>query len=311
MAKSVGVLGSGFGLYGYLPALNSLGYKIHVLEKYRLGPILNRPELQNITPDLNFHSEEDSLLESIDYLVICRRPQDQVDLLSKLQNFNSIEYLFLEKPLAPNVNTHVACADYLAKRNLPFSVGYLFLYTDWYAQIEKLIKHNDNLLVKVFWKIPKPKGWKLSSHSGGGIFEYYLIHFLPLFSNEFEYLSFEIENYTTELVVVNLFFETNSKRNLRLQVSFGFNSSSLFSVDLIFKNRSLYEHISTSPFAKGVSCTLCDERVPNLVKYISSMLEVFSRNGSAEIVSKSLKLENRVIGFRQQLIALPQPNISI
>ena len=48
----VGIIGEGFGLYGYLPSFIELGYKVGVLEKSK-QIIENRSELNHFSSKLN------------------------------------------------------------------------------------------------------------------------------------------------------------------------------------------------------------------------------------------------------------------
>ena len=95
----IGILGSGFGLYGYLPALMNLGYEVWVPIRYK-EKISRRIELQKIVSDIFLKSEE-QILSDCGILVIARRPEDQFALLNQL-SYSKQKY-FLEKPLARNL----------------------------------------------------------------------------------------------------------------------------------------------------------------------------------------------------------------
>ena len=53
MNKKVGILGGGFGLYGYLPAFANLRFEIFTLSKYE-NFINKRPDLAKYIDKINF-----------------------------------------------------------------------------------------------------------------------------------------------------------------------------------------------------------------------------------------------------------------
>ena len=71
MNKKIGILGGGFGLYGYLPAFYNLGFDIFTLEKYS-GFIKNRKDLEKLYDRINFISSEEELFNNVEYLNIAR-----------------------------------------------------------------------------------------------------------------------------------------------------------------------------------------------------------------------------------------------
>ena len=75
MNKKVGILGGGFGLYGYLPAFANLDFEIFTLEKYERF-IRKRADLTKYIKDINFLKEED-LLSKVDCISISRNPENQ------------------------------------------------------------------------------------------------------------------------------------------------------------------------------------------------------------------------------------------
>ena len=75
MNKKVGILGGGFGLYGYLPAFANLGYEIFTLKRYERF-IKKRADLTKYIKDINFLKEED-LISKVDCISISRNPENQ------------------------------------------------------------------------------------------------------------------------------------------------------------------------------------------------------------------------------------------
>ena len=62
-----GILGGGYGLYGYLPALCELGFELHLLNRYK-KIVYNRFELERYSNSLIYHDNEISLLNNINNL---------------------------------------------------------------------------------------------------------------------------------------------------------------------------------------------------------------------------------------------------
>jgi len=94
------IIGSGFGLYGYLPALvDACAQRIVLPERYRLR-LDERPELASFADDVQWQAMEDGALDHATGVVLASRPTDQVQWISQCLARSGIERLLLEKPLA-------------------------------------------------------------------------------------------------------------------------------------------------------------------------------------------------------------------
>ena len=174
----VGILGGGFGLYGYMPACLGLGWKVHTLRRYH-DIIVNRPELQSYVSQIDFHDHEESLTSTVDTLICARDPDSQEKLVKFIDR--SFDHLFLEKPLTSNAVKHIEVLDRLVAKKQNFSVGYLFSYTGWFNQVLSLASMKSLTNVEIEWSIkPNESDWKFNKKSGGGLGSYYGIHFIPL-----------------------------------------------------------------------------------------------------------------------------------
>lgn len=309
MNKSVGILGGGFGLYGYLPAFHELGFNIHTLNKYRDSSILKRPHLKELTPVIEFHETDEALSSSVDYLVFSRRPEDQACLVSTLLEIRTMEHLFLEKPLAPSVSLHKKSLSLLMSMGTPFSVGYLFLQTSWHYYLQQVVGVQKKTQLEIVWRMAGPSGWKLEFNSGGGIFDYYLIHFIPLFIDQFESSSISLIHNSNASAALEVKLWSSCAKSLLMRIHFSFSDNPYFSVHERGDAgvRRIYEGLSpftTHEFSK--SKFVSDERVPILKKYILSVLGASQSQEKSSLTKNSVAIEERVIRFRQRIADILQ-----
>ncbi len=152
MNKKVGILGGGFGLYGYLPAFANLNYEIFTLYKYE-NYLKKRLDLNKYINNINF-LEENDLVNEVDYLSISRNPENQYKFLVK--NKNSYKHLYLEKPIAHQSKAYYRCIENLENQKNSFSVFYSLSYMNWYENIIEEITQGINKKFHIVWKIRKP-----------------------------------------------------------------------------------------------------------------------------------------------------------
>ena len=70
------ILGSGFGLYGYLPAINKISKKIFIPEKYK-DFFFSRNDLKKYKNKIVWFKNINKILNKIQILIIAKRPSDQ------------------------------------------------------------------------------------------------------------------------------------------------------------------------------------------------------------------------------------------
>ena len=94
------ILGSGFGLYGYLPAVLSKKSNIVYLENKYKKIINSRKDLNIYKNKIIWIQNSLNILKIIDYLIIAKRPSDQVKIIKKIINKkNTLKKIFLENQL--------------------------------------------------------------------------------------------------------------------------------------------------------------------------------------------------------------------
>jgi|SRR6185503_2137287 len=181
--NSVGILGSGFGLYGYMPAL-AIDNTIVLVDKYKYK-FDTRPELQQFNDKIRWLSE-DAFFEQIDGLIVCLSPARQCLSLTRALTYPNIRFFILEKPLAIDPERSDKLLDAIIKTGKNFRIGYNFRYTNWGAGLLEAFKSLIPLRIKIDWHFlahhysGNLENWKRYNDSGGGAIRFYGIHLIAL-----------------------------------------------------------------------------------------------------------------------------------
>ena len=271
MNKKVGILGGGFGLYGYLPAFANLGYEIFTLKRYERF-IKKRADLTKYIKDINFLKEED-LISKVDYISISRNPENQFKFLVNYKNYE-FNHLYLEKPIAHNIVSYKKCIENLEIQKTNFSVFYSLTYMDWYSNIIEEIMHGANQNFKINWKINQSiSNWKQDVLKGGGLLNFYGIHFFKMFIDS----NLLLKNVKMSSNKLEINLESKNLNTLKIKIETG--DKNLFS---IYKNEELQIN-SFNPFLKEIIPELPDPRIEILERYIKSNL-----NSSLELEKNTM-----------------------
>jgi predicted dehydrogenase len=180
----VAILGSGFGLYGYLPALHALSCSVVLPERYR-ATIARRAELSHLAGGIGFVADENEAIDLADALVIARRPADQFDLIPGLLQRRKLRRLLLEKPLAPNPAAAMRLQDQIEASGKIVRMGYLFGYTDWGRDlIARAAELRGDLQIRWLFRAhhyaANRLSWKRADTEGGGALRFYGIQLIGL-----------------------------------------------------------------------------------------------------------------------------------
>ena len=200
--KKIGILGGGFGIYGYMPSFLQINFEVYTLNKYQRF-IKSRKELSQYQNSINFVSTEKKLLNNVDYLVIARDPISQRKLIQSLTK--KYTHIFLEKPLAEENNFQENTLNYLEEEEQSFSIFYTFHYLNWYKDLKNIINSYDSFDISIDWYILKSKNnlnsWKYNKILGGGIGRYYGIHFFDLI-DIYDNFIFSVHNSNDEFYLI-------------------------------------------------------------------------------------------------------------
>ncbi len=184
--NSIAILGSGFGLYGYLPALvDGCGQNVVLPSRYRQR-FEERPELQGFVKNIQWE-DEDAIFASVKGLVIALRPSDHYRIIPQLLKASNIERLIIEKPLAHSPEFAQEVFSKLTDSDKAFRIGYTFRYTHWGKELLSAIKTiSSDDVISIDWQFMAHHfrhnllNWKRSNEEGGGVIRFYGIHMIAL-----------------------------------------------------------------------------------------------------------------------------------
>jgi predicted dehydrogenase len=183
------ILGSGFGIYGYLPALiDGCAQRIVLPERYR-ARFCDRPELVRFIHHVDWAENENTALNSADGVVLALRPIDQSEWVSRCLARANMNRLLLEKPLAHTPEVAAVILDDLLRSKKMFRIGYTFRFSTWgELLLNSLNTSMDNSSISIHWSFLAHhfrhdlQNWKRSNAAGGGALRFYGIHLVALFA---------------------------------------------------------------------------------------------------------------------------------
>jgi len=281
------ILGSGYGIYVYLPAIYKVSKYIYLNEDYKIT-FSKRKNLKKFKNKIIWYSDNFQKLSKIDNLIIAKRPKDQLKIIKKLDFKNQgIKRLFLEKPIAQNPINSLKIVNFLEKKKINFNLGFLFKFLKWYQFFKNKKKFTKNY--QIIWSIKinqKNKPWKLNKQNGGGILRFYGIHFIRfLYENNFTKVKSKIINKE----IFSITSQLNNKFEIKFKLHFSNKNKFLIKSD----DKLLYN--SPNPFLKEIK-KYSDPRIKITSKYFINALKTYKTNYKHEknfiLFWKSIENEN-------------------
>jgi predicted dehydrogenase len=274
-----GIIGAGFGLYGYFPAVVKTEGKAVLLEEAK-SIFEGRPELQKYKDNILWCDNIDTLLPIVDKLIVCVPPKIQESYFDKILQAANINSVIFEKPIASNPQLSLNILSRLSNSNKTFRIGYTFLYTNWFSTFNFNAVKNTNIEINWTFKAYHYKSnienWKRYNSEGGGVIRFFGIHLFPLL------ISFGFNN------VINS--QTSGK-----------NTDDLENWKAVFTNE------------KGCECTIdvdsnCEQEIFS-IKTDNGQKELINFVSPFETANNSIQTEdNRVIILERLLSSLNNEN---
>lgn len=184
----IGIIGSGFGLYGLLPAFHSLPNCRVVAfggkQSPRLLNIIKELSLEG-TIQLYQNGQEMLACEQLDAVAIAVPPTAQYPIAKMALAKNM--HVFAEKPLTAQLAHAYDLADLAARKKVTHGVDFLFPEIDVWQMAKKMLdekKFGEIRHVAVNWDFrsydvrQKIASWKTDPSQGGGALAFYFSHVL-------------------------------------------------------------------------------------------------------------------------------------
>ena len=178
------VVGSGFGFYGYIPALlECLNQEIILPVEYQ-KKFFDRKDLARYHSKINWVDNLDIAISHASGLILATTPASQFDLLHKYIHKNNLKKLVLEKPLACSPEKANALISLLDESNKKYSISYSLAALDWFVGSKWPIDNSDTLCLDWQFLAHHFKydlfNWKRSHVQGGGVLRFFGIHVLAM-----------------------------------------------------------------------------------------------------------------------------------
>ena len=184
------VVGAGFGVYGYLPALiECYGDAVILPEEYR-AVVIARPELERYRAHIRWAADIASALERASAVVVAVRPASQPGVVVRCCEMPNITRLVLEKPLAVSPQLAGGVLATLARCGKRYRIGYTLLNTSWSRDLDWPQDASEGRHVRIDWSFMAHHfthslpTWKRAHSQGGGVLRFYGIHVVALLARQ-------------------------------------------------------------------------------------------------------------------------------
>ncbi len=184
----IGIIGSGFGLYGLLPAFHSVPHCLVVAfcgkQSPRLFKIINELSLDS-TIHLYQDWQEMLACEPLDALAIAMPPSVQY-LIAKEAIKKNI-HIFAEKPLTAQLTDAYDLLDLAAHKEITHCIDFLFPEIDVWQTAKNMLDNKQfgeihhmvvNWDFRSYDVRQKKTSWKTDANVGGGALSFYFSHVL-------------------------------------------------------------------------------------------------------------------------------------
>jgi predicted dehydrogenase len=186
----IAIFGSGFGLYGYLPAiLHFPGTEVMLPECYR-ARLCDRADIAPLATRILWKPDQAAVLDRADAVIVAQRPEDQPDRVSACLKHANVKRLLLEKPLAPTPKDAMKLLDRVSETCRVLRTGCTFRYTRWGRTLLARARHAGarTAPLHIVWNFranhyaQNLQTWKRTVSTGGGVLRFYGIHLIALLS---------------------------------------------------------------------------------------------------------------------------------
>lgn len=180
----IGIIGGGFGLYGYLPAVcQYYTNELVLIEKRHKCKFLKRSELSQYENRIIWKDSPDDVIDNVKILILSIPPIHVKNYLNSIINSPTIKKLIVDKPICENPYITKDFIEKIELAGIQVVSSYLFIYTKWVSNLNK----NKKYIIE--WNIKNnnsQNSWKRNNTLGGGEINFYGIHLLSVIAYVFD-----------------------------------------------------------------------------------------------------------------------------
>ena len=179
---NVAIVGSNFGLRGYLPAINKIrGLNVKIICSRNKNKIPFK-KIGNLEHETNW---KNIFKKNIDLIILAVPPKLQEQII--LYNLKYKKKIIFEKPISSNYLTSKKIVEKLKMNKIKSDINLTYLNHSLFQKTKKLIDNNSLGKVinyNIYWDFvssdfnKKIKSWKTDEKNGGGIKNIFLTHVL-------------------------------------------------------------------------------------------------------------------------------------
>jgi predicted dehydrogenase len=302
--KNVAIIGSNFGINGYLPALKkNKNYKIVLICCRSDESLLKlKKKFTKIKISKNW---KDAFNKNIDLIICSTIPKVQDKIIN--YNFKIKKSIIFEKPISNSYQKSFLILKKLIKYKIKCEINLTFLYHNLFISLKKIIDSNKLGKVKkisIDWSLKnnsllkKNYSWKIDSKQGGGIKNIYLIHVLTycyfLFNN-FKIINKKlkiIKIFNKKIIThVNLRIQTNEKAKGSIKLNCLGKKHQLHKIKILFSKGSAILTNNSKDWTKNFKLTIYNKRQKKIMldgnyyhdgrsKQISNLLKNFIKDNN-------------------------------
>jgi hypothetical protein len=190
----IGIIGGGFGLYGYLPAVcQKYCDKLILIEIRHKDKFLKRPELSQYSNRILWQNSVNEIINQVELLILAIPPVSVKEYADLIICSPTIKKLIVDKPICENPNTTENFITKIESVGIQLVSSYLFIYTEWVVNLKK----DKKCIIEWDIKNNNPiNSWKRNNLLGGGEINFYGIHLLSVVAYIFENLNQEMFEFT-------------------------------------------------------------------------------------------------------------------
>jgi predicted dehydrogenase len=317
--KNVAIIGSNFGISGYLPALKkNKNYKIVLICCRSDESLLKlKKKFTKIKISKNW---KDAFNKNIDLIICSTIPKVQDKIIN--YNFKIKKSIIFEKPISSSYQKSLLILKKLIKYKIKSEINLTFLYHNLFISLKKIIDSNKLGKVKkisIDWSLKnnsllkKNYSWKIDSKQGGGIKNIYLIHILTycyfLFNN-FKIINKKLKTikiFNKKIIThVNLRIQTNEKAKGSIKLNCLGKKHQVHKIKILFSKGSAILTNDSKDWTKNFKLIIYNKKQKKIIldknnyvdgrsKQISRLLRNFTKDNNYINLERCVNAERLIV----------------